>query len=152
MALFGMEGVLIRVECDASSGLPEMSMVGFLGAEVKEAGVGDPTRIDLYTHIKPDYQTKDTFLGYLTLYPLLQHGRDRTAFRLPSDRINESGRAERPEPRCDHGSRVFLQAFHKFCQPEDHHGGRVQRQAVSGLTPPLYSRFSRFFRMRCVMK
>ena len=37
MALFGMEGVLIRVECDASSGLPEMSMVGFLGAEVKEA-------------------------------------------------------------------------------------------------------------------
>ena len=37
MALFGMEGVLIRVECDASSGLPEMSMVGFLGAEVREA-------------------------------------------------------------------------------------------------------------------
>ena len=28
---------MIRVECDASSGLPEMSMVGFLGAEVKEA-------------------------------------------------------------------------------------------------------------------
>ena len=37
MALFGMDGVLIRVECDASSGLPEMAMVGFLGAEVKEA-------------------------------------------------------------------------------------------------------------------
>lgn len=37
MALFGMEGVPIRVECDASSGLPEMAMVGFLGSEVKEA-------------------------------------------------------------------------------------------------------------------
>ena len=37
---------------------------------MKEAGVGDPTRIDLYTHIKPNYQAKDTFLGYLTLYPL----------------------------------------------------------------------------------
>lgn len=37
MALFGMEGVRICVECDSSSGLPEMSMVGFLGAEVREA-------------------------------------------------------------------------------------------------------------------
>ena len=37
MALFGMEGGLIHVECDASPGLPEMSMVGFLGSEVKEA-------------------------------------------------------------------------------------------------------------------
>ncbi len=37
MALFGMEGILIRVECDCSNGLPEMSMVGYLGAAVKEA-------------------------------------------------------------------------------------------------------------------
>ena len=37
IALLGMEGVLIRVECDSSSGLPEMSMVGYLGSEVREA-------------------------------------------------------------------------------------------------------------------
>ncbi|MBR6703966.1 MAG: magnesium chelatase, partial [Lachnospiraceae bacterium] len=37
MALFGMEGVLIHVECDCSNGLPEMSMVGYLGSEVREA-------------------------------------------------------------------------------------------------------------------
>ena len=37
MTLLGMEGVPIRVECDTSSGLPETSLVGFLGAEVKEA-------------------------------------------------------------------------------------------------------------------
>ena len=37
MALFGMEGVPIHVECDCSTGLPEMSMVGYLGAEVREA-------------------------------------------------------------------------------------------------------------------
>ncbi|MBQ4424412.1 MAG: YifB family Mg chelatase-like AAA ATPase [Lachnospiraceae bacterium] len=37
IALFGLEGLLIRVECDTSNGLPEMSMVGFLGSEVREA-------------------------------------------------------------------------------------------------------------------
>lgn len=37
MALLGMEGVLIHVECDSSNGLPEMFMVGYLGAEVREA-------------------------------------------------------------------------------------------------------------------
>ena len=37
---------------------------------MKKAGVGDPTRIDLYTRVKPDYQPKDMFLDYLTLYPL----------------------------------------------------------------------------------
>ena len=37
MALFGMEGVLIHVECDCSNGLPEMAMVGYLGSEVREA-------------------------------------------------------------------------------------------------------------------
>ena len=37
MALFGMEGVLIHVECDCASGLPEISMVGYLGSEVREA-------------------------------------------------------------------------------------------------------------------
>ena len=37
MALFGMEGVLIHVECDTSNGLPEISLVGYLGAEVREA-------------------------------------------------------------------------------------------------------------------
>ena len=37
IALFGLEGLPIRVECDISNGLPEMSMVGFLGSEVREA-------------------------------------------------------------------------------------------------------------------
>ncbi len=37
MTLLGMEGIPIRVECDASSGLPETAMVGFLGSEVREA-------------------------------------------------------------------------------------------------------------------
>ena len=37
MALFGMEGVPIHVECDSSNGLPEMSLVGYLGSEVREA-------------------------------------------------------------------------------------------------------------------
>ncbi len=37
MALFGMEGIPIHVECDCSTGLPEMSLVGYLGAEVREA-------------------------------------------------------------------------------------------------------------------
>ncbi len=33
----GMEGYLVRVEADVSSGLPGFSMVGYLGSEVKEA-------------------------------------------------------------------------------------------------------------------
>ncbi len=33
----GIEGVLIQVEADISNGLPSFDMVGYLGAEVKEA-------------------------------------------------------------------------------------------------------------------
>ena len=33
----GIEGILIQVEADISNGLPSFDMVGYLGAEVKEA-------------------------------------------------------------------------------------------------------------------
>mgnify|MGYP000889091183 CR=1 FL=1 len=36
-ALHGINGFLVQVEADVSDGLPEFSMVGFLGSEVKEA-------------------------------------------------------------------------------------------------------------------
>ena len=37
IGIAGMEGYLVRVEADVSSGLPGFSMVGYLGSEVKEA-------------------------------------------------------------------------------------------------------------------
>ena len=36
-AVVGIEGVLVQVEADISNGLPSFDMVGYLGAEVKEA-------------------------------------------------------------------------------------------------------------------
>ena len=33
----GIEGILVCVEADISDGLPSFDMVGYLGAEVKEA-------------------------------------------------------------------------------------------------------------------
>lgn len=36
-AVIGIEGVLVQVEADISNGLPSFDMVGYLGAEVKEA-------------------------------------------------------------------------------------------------------------------
>ena len=36
-ALHGVEGILLQVEVDVSSGLPCLEMVGLLGSEVKEA-------------------------------------------------------------------------------------------------------------------
>ncbi len=36
-AVFGIDGVLVRVEADISDGLPQFDMVGFLASEVKEA-------------------------------------------------------------------------------------------------------------------
>lgn len=36
--LHGMEGYLVEVEADAGDGLPDFSMVGYLAAEVREAG------------------------------------------------------------------------------------------------------------------
>ena len=42
--------------------------------DMKLAGTGDPTRIDLYLHIKPQYDPHDKFLDYVTVYPL---GKDK---------------------------------------------------------------------------
>lgn len=36
-AIVGIEGYIVSVEADVSDGLPQLNMVGFLGAEVKEA-------------------------------------------------------------------------------------------------------------------
>ncbi|MBO4887387.1 MAG: hypothetical protein J5589_03635 [Firmicutes bacterium] len=51
---------------------------------LKEAGTGDPTRIDIYMRVKPQYDPADKFLDYLTIYPLGQD-KEQIGQRVPAE-------------------------------------------------------------------
>ena len=48
----GIEGILVCVEADISDGLPMFDMVGYLGAEVKEARERVQTALKNYGQIR----------------------------------------------------------------------------------------------------